>query len=129
MANHCGCGLSLVRAGETLDEDMEEVVVLGWTAEKLEDTADTLQERVAGTETVGDRARSHAVEGYQLALALHESMHDVSVNAPSRQLRDVWANMALEMIEMMTGHMIQIGRIAQDKSPLDLGSRRGRASE
>lgn len=128
MAQHCSCGLSLVRAGETLDEDMEEVVVLGWTAEKLENTAETLQERVAGTETVGDRARSHAVEGYQLALALHESMHDVGVNAPSRQLRDAWAKMALEMIEMMTDHLIQIERISQEKSPLGLRSSRGRAS-
>lgn len=121
MGNQCGCGLSFIRGGETLDEDMEDVVVLGQTAEKLEHVANTLQERAVGTETVGLRARSHAVEGYQLAITLHESVHDLSVNAPSTQQRDAWASMALEMIQMMADHMIQIERIAQGKPPVDLG--------
>jgi hypothetical protein len=111
VVDHCGCGLSFIRAGETLTEDMEDVVLLGSAAEKLEHIANALQERVVGTETVGVRARSHAVDGYQLAAMLHESTHDGSVNAPPRQLRDAWSNMALEMIQMMTNHLIQIKRI------------------
>ena len=109
--DHCECGRSLIRADKKLVDDLEEVVALASTAEKLEHVANILQDRVAGTETVGVRARRHAVEGYNLALTLHESMHDVRVNAPSSHLRDAWVNMALAMIEMMGDHLIRIERI------------------